>query len=70
MSRPNYQELEKRIRELEDKALMHDRIKLELLEKQSILRNQNISLVKRSIQLSEIKRELDDKNYDLELSQS
>lgn len=70
MSRPSYQELEKKIRELEDEALIYDRIKAELLEKQSILRNQNINLVKKSIQLSEIKRELEDKNYDLELSQS
>ena len=41
-----------------------------VLESQSILKEQNINLVRKSIELSDIMRELEDKNYDLELSRS
>jgi PAS domain S-box-containing protein len=66
MNKPSYQELEARIRELERESSERKRIETELLEKQSILREQNISLVRKSIELSDIKRELEDKNYELE----
>jgi signal transduction histidine kinase/ActR/RegA family two-component response regulator len=39
-----------------------------LLEKQAALRSQNIDVVRKSIELSDIKRQLEDKNYDLKLS--
>ncbi len=70
MNRRSYQELEKRIQELEKESLQRKRIEVELLEKQAALRAQNISIVRKSIQLSDIKRELEDKNYDLELFRS
>jgi PAS domain S-box-containing protein len=68
--KPGYQELEDRIRELEEESLKNKKIIEELLEKQSILRDQNITLIKESIELSDIKRELEDKNYMLELFRS
>jgi PAS domain S-box-containing protein len=70
MNKPSYQELEKRILELEDESLQRELIEVELLEKQAALRAQNISIVRKSIELSDIKRELEDKNYDLGLSRS
>ena len=70
MNKPTYRELEKRILELENESLQRKRIEAELLEKQAALRSQNISIVRKSIDLSDIKRELEDKNYDLELSRS
>lgn len=70
MNKPSYQELEKRILELEEESLQRERIEAELLKKQAALRAQNISVVRKSIELSDIKRELEDKNYDLELSRS
>jgi PAS domain S-box-containing protein len=54
--------------ELKEEIKERKRIETELLEKQSILREQNISVVRKSIELSDVKRELEDKNYDLELS--
>ncbi len=70
MNEPSYQELEKRILELENESIKREFIEAELLEKQAALRAQNISIVRKSIDLSDIKRELEDKNYDLELSRS
>lgn len=70
MNKPSYQQLEKRVLELEKESLRSERIEAELLEKQAALRAQNISIVRKSIDLSDIKRELEDKNYDLELSRS
>jgi PAS domain S-box-containing protein len=68
MNKPSYQELEKRILELENESLQRELIEAELLEKQEALRAQNITTVRKSIELSDIKRELEDRNYDLELS--
>ena len=70
MNKPSYPELEKRILELENESLQSELIEAELLEKQAALRAQNISIVRKSIDLSDIKRELEDKNYDLVLSRS
>jgi DNA-binding NarL/FixJ family response regulator len=70
MNKPSYRELAKRILELENESLQRELIEAELLEKQAALRAQNISIVRKSIELSDIKRELEDKNYDLELSRS
>ena len=70
MNKPSYQDLEKRILELENEHLNRERIEGELLEKQAALKAQNISVVRKSIELSDIKRELEDKNYYLELSRS
>jgi PAS domain S-box-containing protein len=70
MNKPSYQELEERIRELENESSERKRIETELLEKQAILRKQNVNLVRKSIELSDIKRELEDKNYELELTRS
>jgi two-component system cell cycle sensor histidine kinase/response regulator CckA len=72
-------ELEKRIEErtvelvktndeLKQEIEERKRIEAELLEKQEALRAQNITTVRKSIELSDIKRELEDRNYDLELS--
>jgi two-component system cell cycle sensor histidine kinase/response regulator CckA len=70
MNEPSYQDLQKRILELQNESLQGKRIEAELLEKQAALRAQNISIVRKSIELSDIKRELEDKNYDLEQSRS
>lgn len=70
MTKPGYKELEEELRSLRDESLLRSRIEAEFLEKQSILRNQNISLVKKSIELSDIMRQLEDKNYELERSRS
>jgi PAS domain S-box-containing protein len=68
--KPTYQELEERIRELEEESLKNKSLSEDLLEKQAILRDQNITLIKESIELSDIKKELEDKNYMLELFRS
>ena len=70
MNRPSYQDLQKKILKLENESLQRKRIEAELLEKQEALRAQNVSIVRKSIELSDIKRELEDKNYDLERSRS
>lgn len=70
MSKPSYYELEKKLRELENKSRQHQLIEKELLEKQSILKKQNINLVRKSIELSNIKRDFEDKNYELELART
>lgn len=70
MNKRSYQELETRVLKLEKESLRSERIEAELLEKQAALRAQNISIVRKSIDLSDIKRELEDRNYDLELSRS
>jgi PAS domain S-box-containing protein len=68
--KPSYLELEERIRELEKETFRAKNIAEELLEKRNKLKEQNIKLVKKSIELSEIKRELEDKNYELDLIRS
>jgi two-component system cell cycle sensor histidine kinase/response regulator CckA len=70
MNKQSGQELGKRILELEKEALRRKRVEAEFLEKQTALRAQNISIVRKSIELSDMKRALEDKNYDLGLSQS
>ncbi|TLU86090.1 MAG: response regulator [Chlorobium sp.] len=60
--------LQQRILELEKDAVRYKRIEQELLEKQSTLLDQNIKLIKKSIELSDVKRQIEDKNYELELS--
>jgi len=70
MDKPSYQELEERIRELENESLKRKQIEIELVGKQSILRSQNINLIRKSIELSDIMRELEDRNYEIELSRS
>lgn len=70
MDKPTYQRLEEKIQELENESSRLQQIKKELLKKQTMLRNQNINLVKKSIELSDIKRELEDKNYELEITRS
>jgi PAS domain S-box-containing protein len=66
MGRPSYEALKKRIQELEHESLERKRIEAELLAQQQTLRAQNIAVVRKSIDLSDIKRELEDNNYDLE----
>ncbi len=58
--------LERKIEKLEKEASEREYIEKKLIEKQKILKEQNISLVRKSIELSDIKRELEDKNFDLE----
>jgi PAS domain S-box-containing protein len=70
VNKPSYKELEEKVRKLESESLRLKRVEAELLEKQSILRDRNINLVKKSIELSDIKRELEDKNHELELTRS
>ncbi|RDD29546.1 hypothetical protein CR161_01825 [Prosthecochloris sp. ZM] len=41
----------------------------ELMRQQKLLREQNINLIRKSVELSDVKRQLEDKNYELELSQ-
>lgn len=62
----NLESLKQKIQELEKEHKEGLRIKKELTEKQSLLKQQNINIVKKSIELSDIKRELEDKNYELE----
>jgi PAS domain S-box-containing protein len=69
-STPSYEELQDRVRELEKESLKSKKIEHELLEKQAILREQNLAIIRKSVELSEVKRELEDKNYELELSRT
>ncbi len=66
MQKPTWEELEKRVRELESESLKSKEIEAELVEQRSVLKEQNISLVKKSIELSDVMRELEDRNYELE----
>ncbi|NTV91810.1 MAG: response regulator [Chlorobiaceae bacterium] len=70
MQKPEYHDLQQRILELEKDSLRSRRIEQELLEKQTVLGNQNIKLIRKSIELSDVKRELEDNNYELEISQA
>ncbi len=69
MSKTEYHNLQQRVIELENASLQSTRIEKELLQKQAALLDQNIKLIRKSIDLSDIKRQLEDKNYELELSQ-
>ena len=65
MRDPSYQELKTKIRELEKRAAKWERLEKELLSERESLRSQNVRLVRTSIDLSEIKRQLEDRNYEL-----
>lgn len=67
-AKPSYEELELQLRYLRRQALESKKIEQELLEKQNALREQNINLVRKSIELSDLRRQLEDKNYEIELS--
>lgn len=67
-AKPSYEELELQLQYLQRQALESKKIEQELLEKQNALREQNINLIKKSIELSDLRRQLEDKNYELELS--
>jgi PAS domain S-box-containing protein len=69
-SQPTYEELQQRVIDLEQESLKSRQIKQELLEKQNVLREQNFSMTRKSVELSDVKRELEDKNYELELSRT
>ncbi len=68
MRKTEYNDLLSRFLELEKESQRSRQIELELLEKQTVLREQNIKLIRKSIELSDYKRQLEDKNYELELS--
>jgi len=70
MQKPEYYDLQQRILELETDSLRSRRIEQELLEKQAVLGHQNIKLIRKSIELSDVKRQLEDNNYELEISQT
>jgi len=70
MQKPEYHDLQQRILELETDSLRSRRIEQELLEKQAVLGHQNIKLIRKSIELSDVKRQLEDNNYELEISQA
>ena len=67
-AKPSYEELEQQLDLLKRQALESKKIEQELLEKQNALREQNINLIRKSIELSDLRRQLEDKNYELELS--
>jgi two-component system, sensor histidine kinase and response regulator len=69
MLKTEYHNLQQRVIELENASLQSTRIEKELLQKQAALLDQNIKLIRKSIDLSDIKRQLEDKNYELEMSQ-
>ncbi|NTU44868.1 MAG: response regulator [Chlorobiaceae bacterium] len=69
MIETEYHNLKKRISELEAASLRSNRIEQELRQKQATLLEQNIKLIRKSIELSDIKRQLEDNNYELGLSQ-
>ncbi|MCG8343121.1 MAG: ATP-binding protein [Chlorobiales bacterium] len=66
--KPTYEELALQLQDLRCQALESKKIERELLEKQNALREQNINLIRKSIELSDLRRQLEDKNYELELS--
>lgn len=55
-----YEELEEKIAFLEHQAIKSRVIEQELLEKQTLLRGQNLALVRKSIELSDVKLQLED----------
>ncbi len=70
MIKVDYSQLQHRIIELEKASLQSSRIEQELRQKQAALLDQNIKLIKKSIELSDVKRQIEDKNFELESSQS
>lgn len=69
MEKISYTQLEERVRGLEKESAKLVQDNAGLLETQSVLKGQNINLVKKSIELSDVKRDLEDKNYEFELAQ-
>ncbi len=63
----SYKGLGRQLHELRRQVLESKKIEQELLEKQKALRKQNINLIKKSVELSDLRRQLEDKNYELEL---
>ena len=57
----DYSQLQQRIIELEKASLQSNRIEQELRQKQEALLDQNIKLIKKSIELSDVKRQIEDK---------
>ena len=70
MIKVDYSQLQHRIIELEKASLQSSRIEQELRQKQAALLDQNIKLIRKSIELSDVKRQIEDKNFELESSQS
>ncbi|ABB23193.1 ATP-binding protein [Pelodictyon luteolum] len=68
--RPSYSDLERRIEELERHAVESRIFEQVSLDRQALLRDQNIKLVRKSIELSDVKRQLEQKNRELEFSRS
>jgi two-component system sensor histidine kinase/response regulator len=68
--RPSYSDLERRVAELERHAVERRVFEQASLDRQALLRDQNIKLVRKSIELSDVKRQLELKNRELELSRS
>ncbi|ASQ91225.1 hypothetical protein CHL67_10155 [Prosthecochloris sp. GSB1] len=64
----SYETLENELRALKRQMSESRKIEHELLEKQQALRDQNISLIRKSIELSGLRQELESKNSELELS--
>jgi len=64
----SYEALEKELQALRGEVFEYRKIEHELLEKQQALRDQNISLIRKSIELSGLRQELEKKNGELELS--
>ncbi len=66
--KPLYEDLEQQLDDLRREAVESKKIEQELREKQDALREQNINLIRKSIELSDLRRQIEDKNYELELS--
>ncbi len=63
MKKPSYEEMEIKFRDLKKKSSEYRLSRKEL-------REQNINLIRKSIELSDIKREFEDKNYELEVAKT
>ena len=70
MINEDHNQLQQRIIELEKASVQSSIIEQELRQKQAALLEQNIKLIKKSIELSDVKRQIEDKNFELESSQS
>ncbi|RLE26312.1 MAG: hypothetical protein DRJ65_05790 [Acidobacteria bacterium] len=67
---PTLGELKARISELESEASEISRIKRELLEQQSLLKKQNLKVIRKSLDLADIKRDFEDRTLDLEATRA
>ncbi|MDT9545952.1 MAG: response regulator [Chlorobium phaeovibrioides] len=68
--KPTYEELEERIAFLEQQAIKSRVIEQELLEKQALLRGQNLTLVRKSIELSDVKLQREEALLSLRTSEN